>query len=81
MRVALALASLAALGACATSLPQVVVTGGETFDVRYDAQVHTTMDADRIADTHCGAQRIASFESERVGFENLSYRTYRCRGR
>ena len=79
MRMALALASLAALGGCATSLPQVIVTGGATFDVRYDSHVQTTMDADRLADQHCAGP--AAFESERVGFENLSYRTYRCRER
>jgi hypothetical protein len=77
----LALTVLFALGACATTLPQVVVTGGETFDVRYDSHVQLPAEADRIADGHCGAQRIASFESERVGFEDLSYRTYRCRER
>jgi hypothetical protein len=79
MRVALALISLAALGACQT-LPAVVVTGGETFDVRYDAAVQTQAQVDAKANEHCGTS-TADFVSAATRYDGLAYRTYRCAGR
>ena len=76
MRVALALASLAALGGCQT-LPAVVVTGGDTFDVRYDAAVQTEVQVDSKANEHCGTL-AANFVSAATRYDGFAYRTYRC---
>ncbi|WP_135210059.1 hypothetical protein [Vitreimonas flagellata] len=79
MRVALALASLAALGACQT-LPAVVVTGGDTFDVRYDAAVQSEAQVDARANEYCG-RSAATFVSAATRYDGFAYRTYRCAGR
>jgi hypothetical protein len=60
-------------------LPQVVITGGDTFEVRYDASAQTTQQADAAAATHCGAP--AAFVSAETKFDGFAYRTYRCAGR
>jgi hypothetical protein len=75
---AAALSVLFLLGACQT-LPAVVVTGGETFDVRFDAAVQTAADADAKASQHCGGPAV--FVSAETRFDGFSYRTYRCSGR
>ena len=79
MRVAFALASLAALDACQT-LPAVVVTGGDTFDVRYDAAVQTAAEVDAKANEHCGTV-AANFVSAATRYDGFAYRTYQCAGR
>ncbi|UPT65166.1 MAG: hypothetical protein M0D54_12340 [Hyphomonadaceae bacterium JAD_PAG50586_4] len=76
---ALALASLAALSACQT-LPAVVVTGGDTFDVRYDAAVQTEAQVDAKANQHCGSV-AANFVSAAARYDGFAYRTYQCAGR
>jgi outer membrane biogenesis lipoprotein LolB len=65
------------LAACATALPQVVERDGDTFDVRFDAAVHTQADVDAKANAHC-PNGAAGYISEQTGFDGLSYRTYRC---
>ena len=67
----------AALGACATALPQVVEREGDTFDVRFDAGAQTQAEADAVADRHC-ENGAAGFVSQQTGFDGLGYRTYRC---
>ena len=79
MRVALALGSLAALSACQT-LPAVIVIGGDTFDVRYDAAVQTEAEVDAKANEHCGTS-TANFVSAANRYDGFAYRTYRCAGR
>lgn len=76
MRMA-ALAALAALGACATALPQIVEREGDTFDVRYDPAVQSQAEADAKANAHC-ANGAAGYVSQQTGFDGLTYRTYRC---
>jgi hypothetical protein len=66
-----------ALGACATTLPQIVEREGDTFDVRYDAGAQTQAEIDAKANTHC-AGSAASYVSQQDGFDGLAYRTYRC---
>jgi hypothetical protein len=78
MRTLAALVALAALGACQT-LPAVVVTGGETFDVRYDAAMQTPEQAEARAQQHCGGP--ATFVSSETRYDGFAYRTYRCAGR
>jgi hypothetical protein len=73
----LALAALFALSACATALPQVVERDGDTFDVRYDAAVHTQAEVDAKANAHC-ANGAAGYVSQQTGFDGFAYRTYRC---
>jgi hypothetical protein len=75
MRAALLLAA-AALAGCET-LPAVVITGGETFDVRYDAAAHAVAQVDAKANQHCGG--AAEFVSQETRFDGFAYRTYRCR--
>jgi hypothetical protein len=79
LRRALALLALAAVAACQT-LPQVVVTGGETFDVRYDAAVQTIAEVDAKANEHCSSG-AAGYVSQETRFDGFAYRTYRCAGR
>ncbi len=69
--------ALLALAGCQT-LPAVVITGGETFDVRYDPQVSSTAAADARAQRQCGG--AATFVSGETRFDGLAYRTYRCGG-
>jgi hypothetical protein len=73
----LALTLLLGLSACATALPQVVERDGDTFDVRYDAAVHTQAEVDAKANEHC-ANGAAGFVSQQDGFDGFAYRTYRC---
>jgi hypothetical protein len=72
-----ALALFATLGGCATALPQVVEREGDSFDVRYDAAVHTLAEVDAKANAHC-ANGAAGYVSQQTGFDGLAYRTYRC---
>jgi hypothetical protein len=76
MRMA-ALIALAALGACATALPQIVEREGDTFDVRYDPAVQSQAEVDAKANAHC-ANGAAGYVSQQTGFDGLAYRTYRC---
>jgi hypothetical protein len=78
MKRTLAILALLALAACQT-LPAVVVTGGDTFDVRYDAAAHTTAQADAKANQYCGG--TATFVSAETRYDGFAYRTYRCAGR
>jgi hypothetical protein len=75
-----ALIAAIALSACATTLPQIVEREGDTFDVRYDAAIHTQADVDAKASTHC-ENAVASYVSQQTGFDGLAYRTYRCTAR
>ena len=64
------------LAACATPLPQVLATGPDTFDVRYDQGVTSPEEVAARAEAHCpGALEI---QSETVRFDAFAYRTYRC---
>jgi hypothetical protein len=76
---ALVIVGLAALGACATSLPHVVEREGDLFDVRYDAAVHALAEVDAKAHAHC-ANGAAVYVSQQIGFDGFAYRTYRCAG-
>ncbi|MBN8606954.1 MAG: hypothetical protein J0L81_08545 [Caulobacterales bacterium] len=76
----LALTILFALGACATTLPQVVEREGDMFDVRFDAAVQTQAEADARANSYC-ENGAAGFVSQQTGFDGFAYRTYRCAGR
>ncbi len=69
--------TMIALTACATTLPQVVERGGDTFDVRYDAAIHTQAEVDAKANAHC-ENGAAGYVSQQTGFDGLAYRTYRC---
>ncbi|MEZ5994498.1 MAG: hypothetical protein R3C25_01955 [Hyphomonadaceae bacterium] len=73
----LLLAALAALGACATTLPQIVQREGGAFDVRYDASVQSAEEADAKANGHCPSAQ-AEFISQETGFDGFAYRSYRC---
>ena len=75
MKAALAIGFAMALAACQT-LPAVVITGGDTFDVRYDAAAQTAAQADAKANEHC--RGASAFVSEQTRFDGFSYRTYRC---
>jgi hypothetical protein len=66
-----------ALAGCET-LPAVVISGGDTFDVRYDAAAHTPAQADAKAREHCGG--AAELVSQETRFDGFAYRTYRCVG-
>ncbi|MGQ0531178.1 MAG: hypothetical protein ACT4OF_00625 [Caulobacteraceae bacterium] len=72
-----ALAAIFTLGACATALPQVVERPGDTFDVRYDANVQGQAEVDAKANAHCPSG-AAGYVSHQTGFDGLAYRTYRC---
>jgi len=72
----LAASAAFALAGCAASLPQVVVTGAETFQVRYDAAVQSAAEADAKAARHCGG--AAEFVSAETRYDGFAYRTYRC---
>jgi hypothetical protein len=78
MRLVAVFAAFVALAACAATLPQVIVTGGGTFEVRYDATAHTTAQADAKANEYCGG--AATFVSSETRFDGFAYRTYRCAG-
>ncbi len=73
---ALVFLALAALVACATPLPHVIVTGGDTFEVRFDQNTQTDADADAKAREHCGG--AAAFISGETRYDGFAYRTYRC---
>ena len=75
----LALLSVLVLVAACQTLPAVVVTGGDTFDVRYDAGAQTVAEADAKATQHCGG--AATFVSAETRYDGFVYRTYRCSGR
>lgn len=77
MRTLAPILALLALAAC-QSLPHVVVTGGDTFDVRYDSETQSADEADARAERHCGA--AAELVSEEIRFDGFAYRTYRCAG-
>lgn len=77
MRPALLLSLVLGVAACQT-LPAVVVTGGDTFDVRYDADTQTAVQADAKAQQHCDG--AADFVSEETRYDGFAYRTYRCAG-
>jgi len=79
LRRALALLAIIAVAACQT-LPQVVVTGGDTFDVRYDAATQTVAEVDAKANEHC-SNGAAGYVSQETRFDGFAYRTYRCAGR
>jgi len=70
---------LLALGACATSLPQIVERSGETFDVRYDPAVQSQAQVGALANAHCSSG-AAAYVGQRTGFDGFAYRTYRCEG-
>jgi hypothetical protein len=72
---AAALLALTALAACQT-LPAVVVTGADAFDIRYDAAQTSAEQADARAAAQCGAP--ATFVSGENRFDGFAYRTYRC---
>jgi len=67
-------AALLALGGCQT-LPQVIATGADTFDVRYAAP--TT-----IAEVDARAAAICANAPQLVGsgtrYDGFTYRSYRC---
>ena len=69
------LAAAVALSACST-LPQVIVTGPETFDVRFDQGATSSEEADARAATLCNGP--PQFVSSAVKFDGLTYRSYRC---
>lgn len=75
MKQLVVLSALALLAACQT-LPAVVVTGGDTFDVRYDASAQTVTEADAKANQYCGGP--ATFVSAETRYDGFAYRTYRC---
>ena len=77
MRTLALLASLLALGACQT-LPAVVLSGGDTFEIRYDAGAQSSADADARARQYCNGD--AEFVSEQTKYDGFAYRTYRCAG-
>ena len=77
IRLMLGVGALAALAAC-QSLPAIVVTGGDTFEVRYDQQMQSEAQADAKARQHCGGP--ASFISGETRYDGFAYRTYRCGG-
>lgn len=77
MKRAVVLAAMFALAACATSLPQIVERDGDIFDVRYDAAVQSTAEADAKANAHC-ANGAAGLVSQETRFDGFAYRTYRC---
>ena len=70
----LLITALFALGACQT-LPQVIATGADTFDVRYAAP--TT-----IAEVDARAAAICANAPQLLGsgtrFDGFAYRSYRC---
>lgn len=72
---ALVLAPLMAGAACQT-LPAVVVTGANAFDIRYDAAASTVADVDARARAYCG--RAAVLISGETRFDGFAYRSYRC---
>ncbi len=69
-----AAAALLALGACQT-LPQVIATGADTFDVRY-ATPTTVVEVDARAAAIClnTPQMIGSG----MRYDGFAYRSYRC---
>ena len=69
---------LAAVSACATPLPQVIPTAGDTFDVRYDRGHSQPTDIDAVAQGHCAG---ASLVDTQTRFDGFGYRTYRCPAR
>ena len=77
MRMALVILALTTLAACQT-LPAVVVTGGDTFEVRYDDASQTAEQADARANQYCGG--AATFISGETRYDGFAYRTYRCAG-
>ncbi|MEZ6021864.1 MAG: hypothetical protein R3C16_00175 [Hyphomonadaceae bacterium] len=66
-----------ALGACVSTLPQVVEQPGDIFDVRYDAAGQTQAEVDAVANAHC-SNGAAGFVSQETRFDGFAYRTYRC---
>jgi|CXWL01.1.fsa_nt_gi hypothetical protein len=69
--------ALLALAGCQT-LPAVVVTGGDTFEVRYDPQASSEGEVEARAQRHCSG--AVTFVSSETRFDGLAYRTYRCGG-
>jgi hypothetical protein len=76
MRILVLIAAIA-LSACAATLPQIVERDGDTFDVRFDAAVHSQADVDAKANSHC-PNGAAGYVSQQTGFDGFAYRTYRC---
>ena len=62
------------LAACA-SLPQVIPTGTDTFDIRYDNLKTSPDQADAAAHQRCPNAQLVSGN---IGSDGLSYRSYRC---
>jgi hypothetical protein len=79
MKILAAVSALLLLSACATTLPQIVLSGGDTFAVRYDGRTQSVEEADVKANQHC-ATSAAVFVSAETRYDGLAYRTYRCAG-
>ncbi|MGE0595182.1 MAG: hypothetical protein AB7P07_02350 [Hyphomonadaceae bacterium] len=74
----LLLSALAALSACATPLPQIVVRGSHDFDIRYDNTVSNAPAIDEQAQARCPGA-VLTGEGQR--YDGFAYRSYRCPNR
>ena len=71
-------AALLGLAACQT-LPEVITTGRDTFDVRYDGSKSNAAEVDVRAAQICAGPPLLTGSGTR--FDGFAFRSYRCRRR
>ncbi len=58
------------------TMPEVVNSTGDTFEIRYDPMLSDVQEVDELANRRCSG--FAEFVTGRARVDTMKFRTYRC---